>query len=136
MAAKFLGLAVSLLHSDELKRLESRWVDEIADTYLRWLARALANGESADDLNAVLADEDHALLIALTEINRGENAGAIEAYKANRVKRVRWVTTSPDPCPECVMNRAAGPWPLGHPFPSGAIAPPDHPHCACHLEPA
>jgi hypothetical protein len=49
---------------------------------------------------------------------------------------VLWVTTSANPCHLCVDNEAAGPWPLGHPFPSGDITPPAHPQCQCHLEPA
>ncbi|WP_187366369.1 phage minor head protein [Trebonia kvetii] len=131
---------MGLLVADLLKQLAAEWLDEITDTRLDRLAAVLANGGTAAELeaaiNAVLADQHSAQMIAQTELNRADNAARMAAFRADRVYRVRWVTTSANPCPECVMNRDAGPWPLGHPFPSGVIMPPDHPHCQCHLEPA
>lgn len=135
MAMEALGFLVHV-HDDKVKHLESEWVDEITGTYMNLLAVALATGESPDDVKDVLADGDHAGLIALTEVNRGENTGAFEVYQAAQTPLVIWVTTSADPCQECLDNQAAGPWPLGKPFPSGVVMPPDHPHCQCHLEPA
>ena len=139
IAATFINRIVA---SDLVKRFEHAWVGEIAHTYMRYLAKALAgyDGTSAPDLaqllSDVLADPAHSELIALTEVQRAMNEALLETYKAAQVKTVNWVTTSADPCPECVANREASPWPLGHPFPSGVIAPPDHPRCQCHLEPA
>lgn len=131
-----LQLVIQLLAEDEVKRLESEWLDQITDTYADWLADALVKGTGRGDIEAVLADQAHADLIAKTEINRGKAAGTYEAYRSEQVRYVRWVTTSVDPCQECLDNQAAGRWPLGKPFPSGVICPPDHPQCECHLEPA
>lgn len=128
-------MALQLLQ-DALKRLEYEWVTEITGTYLDQLAGVLVTGTSAEDVNAVLADMGHAELIAKTEANRADNAGRFEAFQASQTPLVRWVTTSANPCQECLDNEAAGPWPLGKPFPSGVIMPPDHPQCQCHLEPA
>lgn len=128
------------MQGDITKKLESEWLDEITGTRVDRLAAVLARGGTAaelrDGIAAVLGDDSSAQMIAETELNRAYNALLVAAYRAAGIKHVRWVTTSADPCPECVMNREAGPWPLGHPFPSGVVAPPDHPHCQCHLEPA
>lgn len=124
------------VHDDKLKHLASEWLDEITGTYTDHLAAALVNSTGPEGLEAVLGDSKHAELIVKTEVNRGENAGAFEVYQSAQVPLVRWVTTSANPCQECLENEAAGPWPLGKPFPSGVIMPPDHPQCQCHLEPA
>jgi hypothetical protein len=128
------------MQDDILKHLASDWLSEITDTRLDRLSAVLAKGGTASELasaiSAVLSDDSAAHLIALTELGRADNAARVAAYRAARVHLVRWVTTSADPCQACIDNEAAGPWPLGKPFPSGVIAPPDHPHCQCHLEPA
>lgn len=134
-AIEALGFLVHVA-ADRLKHLESEWVDEITDTYMDYLSGALIDATGPEDIEAILADPRHAELIAKTEANRGENAGRFEVYQNAMVPLVIWVTTSANPCPECLLNEAAGPWPLGKPFPSGVIMPPDHPQCQCHLEPA
>lgn len=135
LAAGLLKLVIELLAEDEVKRLSSAWLDQITDTYTDLLADELAIGDLSG-VNGVLAGQAHADLIAKTEINRGKNAGTYEAYRSQQVRYVVWITTSPNPCQECLDNQAAGRWPLGKPFPSGVICPPDHPQCECHLEPA
>lgn len=139
-AAELLELVVQLATDDTISRLTSEWVDGIVNTYLNLLSAVLAKGGDHADLvkalKAVLSDKDHATTIAQTEIARGKNSGAYWAYRQTGTTYVRWIYTSHDPCQECIDNNAAGRWPLGQPFPSGAIMPPDHPHCQCHLEPA
>jgi len=135
-----LAVIQALLQQDVLKRLQSEWLDEITGTRMDRLAAVLAKGGTADELaNAiadVLADDSSARTIAQTELSRADNAARFAAYQAAQIPLVRWVTTSANPCQACIDNQAAGPWPLGHPFPSGVIMPPDHPHCQCHLDPA
>jgi hypothetical protein len=130
----------ALLEGDILKHLQAEWLDEITTTRLDRLAAVLAKGGTADELaaalHAVLADDSSAHTIAQTELSRADNAARFAAYRAASIHLVRWVTTSANPCQACIDNQAAGPWPLGKPFPSGVIMPPDHPHCQCHLEPA
>lgn len=125
---------------DALKRLESAWLAEITDTAMDRLAEVLAKGGSVEEIEraikAVLGDEDHAHMIAVTEANRAGNAGRVEVYRNGGVPKVRWITTSKDPCPICLANEAAGARSLGDPFPSGATAPPEHPNCQCELIPA
>lgn len=128
------------LADDVLSRLESQWLDEITATRMDRLAAVLAQGGTAEDLEraikAVLGDKDAAHLIAITEINRAANAGRYEVYQNAGVPKVRWITTSKDPCPVCLANQAAGARYLGDPFPSGAVMPPEHPQCQCELIPA
>lgn len=135
-----LAILNGLLEGDLLSQLQSAWLDEIIRTRLDRLAAVLAEGGSAAELaqalHAVLADSSSAGTIAQTELSRADSAARFGAYQAAGIHLVRWVTTSANPCQACIANQAAGPWPLGHPFPSGVIMPPDHPHCQCHLEPA
>jgi hypothetical protein len=136
--AGIAGLVLAAaLQAAALSRLSHEWLTEITDTRIARLAAVLAKGgtlvELAAAISAVMADHDAALLIASTELNRALNAGRVEAYRKARVPRVRWITTSAHPCEICLMNEAAGPRHLGEPFPSGAVAPPEHPQCACEL---
>ena len=140
-ALAFLKLAEAIqIIRDALSRLTSAWLEEITDTRMERLAEVLAEGGTVDELakaiEAVLGDRAAALLIATTEFNRAGNAGRVEVFRNAQVARVRWITTSVDPCPICLANEAAGPRALGEPFPSGAVAPPEHPQCQCELIPA
>lgn len=134
-----MGVIAQLLQDDAVSQLSSEWLDQILATLLERIAEALAEGGTAEEIaariKAILGDEHKALMIALTELNRAWNEGLVAAFKAAGIPKVRWVTHSADPCPECIENEAYGPNWLGQPFPSGAIAPPDHPHCQCELVP-
>jgi Phage Mu protein F like protein len=126
--------------ADTMNRYASAWVSQIASTTASRIAVAIAAGGTSADLEAaiasVLADKPHAALIAQTEIIRAMSAGALAAYAQAGVRKVRWVTEPPDPCPLCVLNEKSGPQFPGVPFPSGATAPPQHPQCRCALIPA
>jgi HK97 family phage portal protein len=45
----------------------------------------------------------------------------------------RWVADGPDPCAACAANADDGAIPVGEAFESGALEPPQHPHCECRL---
>jgi hypothetical protein len=140
-ALALVKVAIALqLVRDALKQLEYEWLDDITATRMERLAAVLAKGgtpaELAKAIAAVLGDKDAAHLIAITESNRAMNAGRFQVYRAAQVPKVRWITTSKDPCHICLENEAAEPRYLGVPFPSGAIMPPEHPQCQCELIPA
>ena len=125
---------------DRITRMAARWLDEVVGTRIRRIAAILARGGTAAELEArlqaVLVDEDAASLIARTESTRAMQMAAIEVYRTAGVQRVRWITRSGHPCQICLDNEAAGPRYLGEPFPSGSVAPPEHPNCECALIPA
>lgn len=126
--------------ADRIARFAARWLDEVTDTRIRRISEILARGGSEDELiaaiKAVLESEQDGELIARTEATRAVNAAAMEAYRKAGVGKVEWKTRSANPCPICLMNEAAGPRYLGEPFPSGNVAPPEHPNCQCALIPA
>lgn len=112
------------------------WAGQIAATTLKLVATLLAaGGATAAAIASLLGDLARAADIALTEATRASSAGASSAYADAGVLYVRWVT-EPGACEECEANEAAGRWPLGVPFPSGAIEPPQHPRCRCATVPA
>lgn len=117
-----------------------KWLAEVVQTRMRDIAEILAQGGSVEDLEAAikaaLESEPNARRIALTELYRAINAALLEAYRAQKVNKVRWVTRSGHPCQICITNEAAGAIPLGQPFPSGDQSPPAHPNCECVLMPA
>lgn len=143
-ARQVLGLSGFLpgqLLEDLLNQLGYEWTQQIARTLVEGIARILSEGGSQAEieakLQAFLNNPDNAKRIVQTELTRAINAAAMAFYRAKRVRYVRWVTEhDARVCASCDANEAAGPWPLGHPFPSGAIAPPQHPRCRCALMPA
>lgn len=106
------------------------------------LEQALAgDGMTVDELAAALllaaGDEGDAELIAWTEFSRAHIAAAVQAYLDNGIAYARWQTVhDARVCRPCRANEAAGPTPVGQPYPSGVPWPPDHPRCRCALLPA
>lgn len=143
-ARQVLGLSGYLpgqLLDDLLNSLGYDWTAQIARTLIEGIARILGEGgtQAAIEarLKAFLTDPVNAQRIVQTELTRAINAAAVALYQSKQVYLVRWLTEhDARVCPECDANQAAGPWPLGQPFPSGAIAPPQHPRCRCALIPA
>jgi hypothetical protein len=125
---------------DRISRMAAKWLQEVTDTRLNRIAAALAKGGTAAELEAaikaVLESEPDARLIVITEVTRAMALAAMEVYRDAGIRKVRWVTRSANPCPICLANEAAGPRWLGEPFPSGSVAPPEHPDCECALIPA
>ena len=85
--------------------------------------------------DAGVFSEQRAKLIASTEVKFAQARGNIEAWKKSGVvKEVEWVLsadhTEDD---ECDDNADAGPVAVGEAFPSGDVAPPEHPNCWCSL---
>jgi hypothetical protein len=76
---------------------------------------------------------NRSLMIAITEVCRGFNAGLVAVYRQQGITMFRWQTTSTDPCPLCVANQAAEPRTYGTIYPGGAADPPQHPNCDCEL---
>ena len=76
-------------------------------------------------------------LIALTEVMRAFSAAMLAVMKMlGIVAQRRWETRRDGKvCPSCLRNQNAGPLPLAQAFPSGAMAPPQHPRCRCWLVP-
>jgi len=127
---------------DELVEASGRtWITEIVQTRLDRIARILSLGlsraETEREIGDMLGNEQSAEMIAQTEVTRAVSAGAHQVYRANGIYNVRWQTEDDAKvCPVCMANEAAGPRFYGNPFPSGAIAPPQHPMCRCALLPA
>lgn len=125
---------------DQIGAMQATWLDEVTQTRIKRIAEILAAGGTAAAIAAailaLLKSPADALKVATTETYRAANQGAMDAYRAARVNRVRWVTRSGHPCPICLANEAAGAKHLGEPFPSGDQAPPAHPNCECVLVPA
>lgn len=120
------------------------WATQIAATTLLILAGylAAAGGMAVDAMTRgakkALRDDARGRTIAQTEVTRLMSEGAAGLYNAGNVLQVKWLTEPPDPCEACIANREASKngWPIGVPFPSGALYPPDHPNCRCAVVPA
>lgn len=118
-----------------------RWVNQIIHNRLEDLADLFAEAIDADELaeevRALLSSETRAELIAVTEVTRAMQYAAMQHYRRTGIHLVLWLTEEDARvCPACRSNEAAAAHPLGVPFPSGAVAPPDHPRCRCALIPA
>lgn len=107
------------------------WLTQIVRTTLKLIAMALVAGTAL-----VLDDSSRATTIAITEVNRAISQATADSFHEDGVLEIRWVTGGPDPCVLCLANEAQGPHPFGVPFKSGALVPPQHPNCRCHIEKA
>jgi hypothetical protein len=125
---------------DQVNQQSATWLNQVTQTRVQQIAAILAAGGTAAAMAAailaVLNSASAALKIAVTEVFRALNAGALAAYRRSGVGMVRWVTRSAHPCPVCVANEAEGPIHVGAVFQSGDQAPPAHPNCECVLVPA
>ena len=116
-------------------------IKSIADTRLAdlgfRLAVGAARGDSADtiaaDIRDLLTAPWRAHMVAATELARAVSVAAVDGYQRRGYRETEWLTAEDERvCPEiCELNEAAGPVRIGHPFPSGALAPPGHPTCRC-----
>jgi Phage Mu protein F like protein len=120
-------------------------LDGIVETRIKRLEQALAvaadggvsAGELAQQITAILGNTSMARLVTQTETSWGAGHAQVGAYRAFGVTSVIWQTMNDSlVCGRCRANQAAGPWPLGTAFPSGALSPPIHPRCRCWLRPA
>lgn len=112
----------------------------ISATRLRQLAEelteAVRSGRDPQDIAAemerILRVASRADMIAATEASRAAAAAALQVYKDAGIAYKVWRTSGlPNVCPICQGNQDAGPIPLSAAFPSGALAPPQHPNCQC-----
>lgn len=142
-AAEMVGMRVDALGT-LIPNPRAEWqITESTRGYLRAAVReAIAEGWSNDTLAAKIAQsygfsKERAMVISRTETIRASNAGSLESYKVSGlVKAKEWLTAEDDKVtPDCVLNGEAGPVGLDRAFPSGAMAPPDHPNCRCTIVP-
>lgn len=115
-------------------QLAGQWLNQILRTTVSLIAKALIAGVA---IGAFLADAKRAHVIAVTEINRAISQAVMDDFAAQGVTLIRWVCF-PGCCDECEANaeKSKNGWQLGVPFPSGAMCPPQHPNCRCHIEEA
>lgn len=142
-SAELVGMRVDALGSI-IPNPRAEWqITDSTRAYLRADVReAIAEGWSNDTLAAKTAQSygfsrERAMVISRTETIRASNAGSLESYKVSGlVKSKEWLTAEDDKVtPDCVLNGEAGPVALDSAFPSGAMAPPDHPNCRCTIVP-
>lgn len=120
---------------DALEGIEDTLAEELA-AYLDGRARAGADPDAiAAGIAEVLDADNRSDMIAATELHRAEQAAVQGVYRGAGVMLKQWLT-EPGACPVCLANEAEGPVAFGAPFQSGAMSPPQHPHCRCSLVPA
>lgn len=92
---------------------------------------------SVIDLPAALKDsngfsEDRANMIARTEVNMANGAGALAGLMQSGVELKVWLTSGDaDVSEECAANEDQGPIPVEDSFESGDDTDPAHPNCRC-----
>ena len=120
-------------------------IKSIAQTRLNELAKVLAQGAAdgdtpeqlANDIRGLLTIPSRAHMIALTEICRASSIAAHNVYRKVGIKAKRWLTMQDAKvCAICKANEAQGAIPIGQPFQSGDLYPPDHPNDRCVYLPA
>lgn len=106
--------------------------------------RSINEGWSADKFERQIIDShafspERASMIARTEMRFSRTAGQLEMGRAVGANKKQWSTAQDDEVSdECVMNGSSGPdgdgiIDIDDAYPSGAMAPPEHPNCRCVL---
>ena len=124
--------------------LDSRKIsisDDVIHTKLDRIGTALATGlekgftskQTAQMIDTIINDPQHALVIAQTETSRAMSVASREAYEKAQVEQVEWLVA--EGCEECQANADASPIGIDEEFPSGDTEPPAHPNCMCALAP-
>ena len=101
------------------------------------LSRSLSAGDTAKEtakaINAIIADPQHALTIAQTEMSRAMSVASRDEYEKAQVEQVEWLVA--EGCEDCQENADASPIGIDETFPTGDTEPPAHPNCMCALAP-
>lgn len=124
--------------------LDSRKIsisDDVIHTKLDRIGTALATGlergftskQTAQMIDTIINDPQHALVIAQTETSRAMSVASREAYEKAQVEQVEWLVA--EGCDLCQDNADASPIGIDQEFPSGDTEPPAHPNCMCALAP-
>jgi hypothetical protein len=115
--------------------------DEVVATKLDRIGTALATAldkgfnaqQTAQIIDAVIDDPQHALVIARTEMSRAVSVATRDSYESAGIEQVEWLVA--DGCDICQENADASPLAIDETFPSGDSEPPAHPNCECALAP-
>jgi len=118
-------------------------IDEATRDHIRVaISDGIRARETAEQIAERLGAKDfpafspaRAKMIARTELSRAENAGRFGIMRVSNVASKIWVVDG-DPCLICIENMIVGPIGLYETFPSGDLAPPQHPNCLCVIAPA
>jgi len=124
--------------------LDSRKItisDDVIHTKLDRIGTALATGlqkgftskETAQMIDTIIDDPQHALVIAQTEMSRAMSVASRNEYEKAQVDQVEWLVA--EGCDDCQENADASPIGIDETFPSGDSEPPAHPNCMCALAP-
>jgi ADP-ribosyltransferase exoenzyme/Phage Mu protein F like protein len=108
-------------------------LDRIGTALATSLSRGDTARETAKAIDAIIADPQHALVIARTEMARAMSVASREQYQNAGVEQVEWLVA--EGCADCQENADASPIPLGDEFPTGDTEPPAHPNCMCAIAP-
>ena len=108
-------------------------LDRIGTALSTSLSRGDTAKETAKAIDAIIADPQHALVIARTEMARAMSVASREQYQNAGVEQVEWLVA--EGCADCQENADASPIPLGDEFPTGDTEPPAHPNCMCAIAP-
>lgn len=121
---------------DALERMAWTRMDALADA----IAEAAAAGEDPAALIArlerLLQAQARAALIAESEVQAAQGAGAWDVYLHAGVATKQWFTENDGKvCAICLANARQGAIPLNEPFQDGSMTTPAHGRCRCWLGP-
>jgi len=132
---------------DFARKRGAQLVTEMDDTTKKRLARVISDGIKnkrgvpglGRDIRKTFTDmtKFRSELIAQTETANALSEASLRRGKELGVSGKEWITAGDDRVSlECQDNEGAGIIPFNQAFPTGKMAPPEHPGCRCALAPA
>lgn len=114
--------------------IDETTINLIADAVVKGIEDNLGVEGTARLIASVLDDMaaygGRAYMIARTELNSAFSQAALMKLEALGIQYKRWIL-GPNPCEICEDNADEGVIGVDEEFPSGDMAPPAHPNCAC-----
>lgn len=124
LASRKITIADDVIHTK---------LDRIGTALARGLEQGLNVKQTAQMIDTIINDPQHALTIANTEMNRAMSIASRDMYENSNVQQVEWLVA--EGCDDCQENADASPIGIDETFPTGDSEPPAHPNCMCALAP-
>lgn len=108
-------------------------LDRIGTALATSLEKGMSPYQTAQMIDAIINDPQHAMVIARTEMSRAVSIATRDRYETAGVEQVEWLVA--EGCDDCQENADASPIGIDETFPTGDSEPPAHPNCECAIAP-
>jgi|WetSurMetagenome_2_1015567.scaffolds.fasta_scaffold258036_2 hypothetical protein len=126
--AKHSGKAMPSLYGRESRVRASKRAAKAVKSMKKTTRKRIKAGSMDDVLSPARAER-----VAMYESRQAYYLGVMDAFEGEKEWGKEWISTSGEPCEDCLDNEDEGLIPVEDEFQSGDDAPPLHLNCQCYL---